>query len=255
MKPLLGREGLEVLTLLGSSRTLLAFDYDGTLAPIVEDREHAGMRPETRGLLVDVGRAYPLAVISGRAREDVRGYLRGVHTRYVVGNHGLDRGHESPELVAALDEPRAKLAHLVTKFPGVELEDKRYSLTVHYRRARNKDEVRAAVLGVIERLVTPVRIIPGKCVLNVVLEGTPHKGDAVLALSELEGAERVLYVGDDATDEDVFRLECGGLLITARVGREPHSAAQWFLADQPEMDVLLSCLLEVRGGAAQGGGA
>lgn len=255
MKPLLGREGREVVALLGSSKTLLAFDYDGTLAPIVDDRDEAGMRPHTRALLVAVSHAYPLAVISGRARDDVKKYLRGVHTRYVVGNHGLDRGHESPELVAALEEPRAKLTHLVARFPGVELEDKRYSLTVHYRHAADKDAVRAAVLGLLERLVTPVRIIPGKCVLNVVLEGTPHKGDAVLALSAAEGAERVLYVGDDATDEDVFRLECGGLLFTVRVGRAPHSAAQWFLADQPELDVLLGCLLAARGVSAPTEGA
>lgn len=247
MKPLLGRQGLEVLALAASSKTLLAFDYDGTLAPIVDDREQAGMRPETKALLVQVSHAYPLAVISGRAREDVRHYLRGVHTRYVVGNHGLDRGHESPELVAALDEPRAQLAHLVARFPGAELEDKRYSLTVHYRRVHDKDAVRAAVLGVLERLVTPVRIIPGKCVLNVVLEGTPHKGDAVLALAALEGAEQVLYVGDDATDEDVFRLECRELLITARVGKDPRSAAQWCLPDQPAIDLLLRALLEARG--------
>lgn len=246
MRWLLGPEGREVLALLASSKTLLAFDYDGTLAPIVADREQAFMRPLTKRLLERVARAYPVAVISGRARDDVRRYVVGEHVRYVVGNHGLDRGHESAALVSALDEPRARLARLVARLPGVELEDKRYSLTVHYRRSRHKASVRAAVVRLLEELVTPVRIIPGKCVLNVVLEGTPHKGDAVLALAELEGAERVLYVGDDATDEDVFRLECPELLISARVGRSMHTAARWVLEEQPELDVLLEALVRLR---------
>ncbi|HEY1088043.1 MAG TPA: trehalose-phosphatase [Archangium sp.] len=246
MRRLLEERGLALLAELGGMRTLLAFDYDGTLAPIVEDRNRAGMRPETHALLAKVCALYPTAIISGRARPDVRKLIKGVHAKYVIGNHGLDKGHESLATVKALDVPRMKLAVLAARTHGMELEDKRYSLTVHYRKVRDKPAARAAVLLLLEQLSCPVRIVPGKAVLNVVLEGTPHKGDALLALTELEGVERALYVGDDSTDEDVFRLDAHGLIVGVRVGRTSHSAAKWFLGKQAEMDALLRVLIKAR---------
>ena len=246
MRRILQPRGLAVLEDLARRKTLLAFDFDGTLAPIVEDRDLARMRSRTRSLLAQVCRLYPTAIITGRGRADVKKRLDGVRPKHLVGNHGLDKRHESRRTVKALDVPRMKLAVLASRLEGVELEDKRYSLTVHYRKARDRTAARAAVMLLLERLSCPVRIVPGKAVLNVVLEGTPHKGDALLTLAALEGAERALYVGDDSTDEDVFRLDEPERVVGVRVGRTSHSAAKWFLGKQAEMDDLLRVLIKGR---------
>ena len=77
MKHILAPENADVLAQLAWSHVLLAFDFDGTLAPIVEDRDRAAMRERTRGLLVRLCALYPCAVISGRSRGDRRRPARG----------------------------------------------------------------------------------------------------------------------------------------------------------------------------------
>jgi trehalose 6-phosphate phosphatase len=189
---------------------------------------------------------YPTAIISGRSRRDVASRVRGAAVRYVVGNHGLEPGADSPETERALAEAREALGRLAATTQGLDLEDKRYSLALHYRRSRHRRAARAAVLAALAGLVTPMRVVPGKLVLNVVPASAPNKGDALLALRERERADVALYVGDDVTDEDVFRLDQPGRLLTVRVERSRTSAAAWFLRDQREMDVLLGHLISFR---------
>jgi hypothetical protein len=78
MKSLLAPQNLPALRRLARGRVLLAFDFDGTLAPIVADPARAHLRPRTRRLLADVARKYPCVVISGRRRADVVGRLAGI---------------------------------------------------------------------------------------------------------------------------------------------------------------------------------
>ena len=76
MIPILSGEGDDILDQIAAARALLAFDYDGTLAPYTDERTAAGMRPETRTLLRTVALLYPCAVVSGRARADVAARVR-----------------------------------------------------------------------------------------------------------------------------------------------------------------------------------
>ena len=69
MNRILSAANVDVLAQYAWSRVLLAFDFDGTLAPIVPDRDDARMRPRTRALLEEICRRYPCAVISGRSRD------------------------------------------------------------------------------------------------------------------------------------------------------------------------------------------
>lgn len=96
-----------------------------------------------------------------------------------------------------------------------------------------------------------MRVVPGKFVLNVVLASAPNKGDALLDLRAREGADIAMYVGDDVTDEDVFRLDQPGRLLTVRVERSRTSAAAYFLRDQREVDQLLKRLITFREGVAR----
>jgi trehalose 6-phosphate phosphatase len=92
MKHALSRRTSDVLAQLASKRALLAFDFDGTLAPIVADRDRAVMRRRTRTLFGAVCELYPCAVISGRARHDVASRPGKIDVKHVVGNHGIEPG-------------------------------------------------------------------------------------------------------------------------------------------------------------------
>jgi trehalose 6-phosphate phosphatase len=246
LRPLLSRDSGEVLAQLAWSRVLVAFDFDGTLAPIVANREMAHMRTRTSELFAKVCSLYPCAVISGRSQPDVSGRLGDAPIKYVIGNHGLEPGASLDEFEEEIAHARASLEEALAGMAGVDLEDKRYSLALHYRRSRNKRHARSAILAAVAALPVRMRVVPGKLVVNVVPERAPNKGDALLELRKEEQADTALYVGDDVTDEDVFELDQPGRLLTVRVGESRSSAAAYFLRDQSEMDRLLAKLISLR---------
>jgi trehalose 6-phosphate phosphatase len=93
------------------------------------------------------------------------------------------------------------------------------------------------------------RIVGGKRVRNVTVLGAPDKGDALLRLVRRGGYERVIFVGDDDTDEDVFRRATDLPLAGIVVGRRRRSAAGYFLRRQPDVARLLAILVGLRGTA------
>lgn len=257
MRPLAAEAGARAVAALARGRALVALDYDGTLAPIVVDRERAAMRARTAALLAQVAARYPTAVVSGRARADVAARVDGLGVRWVIGNHGLEPGPPARlrRFEAEAGQARVLLEAALSAEAGIDVEDKRYSLAVHYRRARDKGAARAAIAAAVAALPMAVRRVPGKDVVNVVPAGAPDKGDAVQRLSATARADRVLYVGDDDTDEDVFAHPAGRLSV--RIGRSRRSRARWYLRDQGEIDGLLAALVAAReraGGNRRGRG-
>jgi trehalose 6-phosphate phosphatase len=81
-------------------------------------------------------------------------------------------------------------------------------------------------------------------------EAAPSKGDALVALRDRTEADIAMYVGDDVTDEDVFRIDQPGRLFTVRIGRSRTSAARYYLRQQQEIDALLEHLVSLRVAAA-----
>ena len=246
MRRLFAARNLELLAQLAWSNVLLAFDYDGTLAPIVSDRELAGMRSKTGQLFRKVCQLYPCAVISGRSKADVSRRLADAAVKYVIGNHGLEPGRDLSEFATEIALVRPQIERALEHCQGVEVEDKTYSLAVHYRKSRQKRLARAEIHGAVSALPVAMRIVAGKLVVNAVPERAANKGDALLELRERETADIAFYVGDDVTDEDVFTLDQPGRLFTVRVGLSKTSAAKYFLRDQSEMDALLEKLVDLR---------
>jgi trehalose 6-phosphate phosphatase len=231
------------------SRTLLAFDFDGTLAPIVERPADARMRATTHARLCVVAERYPCVVISGRGLADTKSRLAGMPTVSVVGNHGLEPSSGMREHARTVSDWLPRLHHLQAE-PGVEIEDKKYSLAIHYRRSRRKRVARALIANAVAALGPAVRAIEGKQVLNVVPHGAPHKGMALERLRAEVGADTAVYVGDDVTDEDVFGLDQPGRLLSIRVGASTATVAPYYLRNQLEIDRLLEVLLELRADSA-----
>jgi trehalose 6-phosphate phosphatase len=245
MKSIFGQKSLQVLSQFARSNVVLAFDYDGTLAPIVSDPARAFMRPSTRHLMSEVSALYPCIVISGRAQDDALRKLRGSGVRLVIGNHGLEPWHGHNPLLGHVQLWASRLESHLRHHRGVFIENKLFSLAVHYRQTRQKRRVRAAILEVIERL-PGTRVIGGKDVVNLVPEGAPHKGVALQRARDRLGCDTALYIGDDETDEDVFALDDPGRLLTVRVGPKRSSQAQYCIRGQPEIDRLLRTLLDLR---------
>lgn len=245
MRNILARDCRGKLEPFALSSTLVAFDFDGTLAPIVRRPDRASMRAVTRRLLSDLTRLYRCIVISGRARADVRARLEGVAVVEVVGNHGMEPWHGRGGQMRAVDGWLARLTQRLSGLEGVEIEDKTFSVAVHYRRSRERKLARAAILEAATSL-GDVRILGGKQVVNLLPVGAPHKGLALVRERERLGCDRAIYVGDDDTDEDVFALDDPGRLLTIRVGAKRVSRASYCIPSQRAIDELIQALVDLR---------
>jgi trehalose 6-phosphate phosphatase len=224
---------------------MLAFDYDGTLAPITSNPSRAHLRARTRRLLSDVAQRYPCVVISGRRRDDVTKRLKGVSVRAVFGNHGLEPWSQH---VAYAKRVRIWLAHLERRLSpctGLIIEDKTYSVAIHYRSARRKRLVVHAIKGAVLGLQGS-RVVGGKAAVNLVPPDAPHKGRALERARRLLACNAVIYVGDDETDEDAFGAAPPERLMSVRIGAARTSRAHYYLETQSEIDALLRMLIRLR---------
>ena len=248
MSNILSRGSRDLLEQFAWSNVLLAFDFDGTLAPIVSEPERAAMRPRTRDLLSETARLYPIAIISGRAQPDVLDRVRGVPVGAVVGNHGAEPSRSSSRLALSVRRWLPALRAQLGQLKGVVIEDKRFSVAIHYRHSREKKAVRVRIAAATSAL-DGARIIPGKEVVNLLPLGAPHKGVALERERARFGCDTAIYVGDDDTDEDVFALDQPGRLLSIRVGFKRDSAASYYVESQRRVDELLRTLLTLRRGS------
>lgn len=251
MIDILGHRASSVLRRLAEEGTWVALDFDGTLAPIVRERARAAMSARTRDTLRLLAETYPTVIVSGRARADVAGRLGGAPVKLVLGNHGAEGGLGDARTRARLRrEIRAAKCALVDDLEGldgVEIEDKEYSLSIHDRNATDPEAARVAIAAAVSKLGPSMRSEPGKRVTNVVHVDAPDKGAAVRALHHDRGAAQVIFVGDDVTDESVFRLRAPWL-VSVRVGRTAGSAAPYFVATRAHVDLLCEALVRARTG-------
>ncbi len=242
-----------------ASRVLLLSDYDGTLAPIAERPELAEMPERNRTLLRKLARRPGLTVgiVSGRALDDLISRV-GIEGLIYAGNHGLEiRGPGLRFVNPVAEELRPLLGvmnHVLNRtlgaFRGVLVEHKGLSLSVHYRMADvPKEQVQAAVRRVLGPLLGSARTLTaeGKKVIEIRPAVGWDKGRAVKLLMKRygKGGRRSgllpIYVGDDRTDEDAFRVIAAyGYGITIRVGEpDATSSARYFVESPEEVSTFL----------------
>lgn len=245
MRPIFSPRNLALLRKFASANALVAFDFDGTLAPIVPRPEDAALRPGTQALLKELTSLYVCIAVTGRSREDARRKLRGIALSEIIGNHGIEPWDTSAAMARAVKNWLPLLERGLRGFPGVAIEDKHFSVTVHYRNARDKKTARKVVTDIAQTL-PGAKWLAGKQVVNILTEAAPGKGRAVERAQKELHCDKVIYVGDEKTDEDVFALAGGGQFLTIRVGASKFSAAQFYIRDQREIDRLLRTLIEMR---------
>jgi trehalose 6-phosphate phosphatase len=243
-EPILAPAHLRTLAGFAQSNVLVAFDYDGTLAPITERPEDAHMRPTTRGLLASVAKAYPTVVISGRALADVTAMLSQVPLWHVYGNHGLEppgSGREAPT------DTHAWLAQLAPCLPadlGVRIEDKGYTLTLHFRGVPDRARALAAIEAAVQAL-PDVSVLRGSEAINLLPRDRGDKGVALIQARDIFACQQTIYVGDEDTDEAAFAAG-GDRTLAIRVEPSDCSRARYHLGSQVEIDALLRTLLDLR---------
>jgi len=228
-------------------KLLVALDFDGVLAPIAPSPAEAHVLPPTLMLAGRVAQLYPSVVISGRHRDDLVPRLAGAPFARLIGNFGYQsasRGHD-PQARRQVHEWARILRARLNGMPGVMIEDKGYSLAVHYRHARHREATHARIIEVASTL-DHARWMQGTLAISVLPADGRNKGTALQDIRRVLHCDCALYVGDDDTDEDAFASDGPERLIAVRVGRAAQSHAPYRLHHQADIDALLRLLITLR---------
>lgn len=249
-----------------ASHIVLLSDYDGTLTPIVSRPDEAILPHAVREKLGALTQkpTFSVGIISGRPLSEVKA-LVGIDGIYYAGNHGLEI--EGPSL--SFINPEAKEAqatieelarHSSAKLGGIEgviVEDKGLSLSIHYRLVKKSEEELAAEM--FRQITSPwlragkIRVTSGKKVWEIRPPVDWHKGKAVeTIMKELKAVVGdkqwlTIYLGDNTTDEDAFKIIHRPQGWSIYVGEEnPSSNADYFLNSTSEVTTFLSRLLVLK---------
>ncbi len=255
----------KIRTGLAGKYLFLFLDCDGTLTPIVDTPDKAVILPKTKRLLGALSRkkGCRVAIISGRELGDIKKKF-GLKGIIYSGNHGFQIQGPKIRYELAVSAGYKKILRLIqaqledklTGIKGVFVENKKFSLVLHFRLA---DRQRVPLIKtvfhecVIFYLIrNKIKIRPGKEILEVMPPGRWDKGKIVawlLARQEVlskNGPILPVYIGDDATDEDAFKtLRANG--FTVFVGQPGPSQAKYYVKNVQEVHKLLKYILDIRG--------
>lgn len=230
---------------LDPAQSLLAFDLDGTLAPICDIPADARVSPTTAHRLQVLAERWQIAIITGRDVADARVRL-GFTPAFLVGNHGAQREctpldfAPSPCLDPWRDYLRSHSRALTAL--GVAVEDKALSIALHYRGASDQPAARAWIAAAAAGLDCGAACSDGHGVVNVVSAHAHDKGDALIQLMAEAGASTALFIGDDNNDEPAFAKAPEGS-VTVRIGPPSvRTLAQYVQRTQWHVDALLASL-------------
>lgn len=239
----------------GGAAPLLAIftDFDGTLVEIAQTPDavevHPGLPEQLDRVARDFGHA--LAVITGREIADIDRFLAPAHLP-VAGAHGAQRRRADgtlieldTEIISAAQAIASAIAPLVAEHSDLILEPKDGTVALHYRQAPYLEE--ECLLAMQDAISDHAEftLVPGKMVIEARPAGF-DKGSALRAFMQEEPfvGRTPIFIGDDKTDEDAFRVaqELGGIGIKLGPGR---TVAQMRIADVASVHALLEGLAEI----------
>src|ERR1700754_2240875 len=234
------------------NETAILLDIDGTLLDLMPTPREVwvppGLRKTLNGLLERTSGA--MALVSGRSLNDID-LIFAPDQFPAVGGHGAEmRLTGDSESVASHAPPmdkelKRRLAAIAKLSPGILLEDKGYSLALHYRLAPHAEKAIYAAVSLIRADLpnAPIEILPGKCVCEIKHSGfTKATGVKELMTREPFKGRRPLFIGDDVTDETVFGImpDFDGLAFS--VGRRAQGVAGHFDAPSDVREFLARLL-------------
>ncbi|KAK8957068.1 putative trehalose-phosphate phosphatase F [Platanthera zijinensis] len=257
----------------------LFLDYDGTLSPIVDNPDHAFMSNAMRSAVKNVAKFFPATIISGRSRDKVYEFV-GLEELLYAGSHGMDmvgpltNSHSflsshncissndkqfkdlsifqpAREFLPMIDEVFRSLVENTRDIKGSKVENNKFCLSVHYRLVDEKNwALIAQRVHDILRTYPRMHITYGRKVLEIRPVINWDKGKAIELLLESLGmndGDDVLpiYVGDDLTDEDAFKVlregKRGYGIVVSSVPKETD--AHFSLKDPSEVMLFLRALV------------
>ncbi|MBI4285104.1 MAG: trehalose-phosphatase [Chloroflexi bacterium] len=249
-----------------AAHLMLLSDYDGTLTPIVSRPDEARLAPEVNEHLIALSRKPDtyIGIISGRSLAEIKSHV-SIEGIYYAGNHGLEidgpgisfvhpiaeAGRETMKALAR--DLKAKLGHIA----GAIVEVKGLSLSVHYRLVAREEETH--VVEIFRQVTAPcvnagkIKVTSGKKVWEIRPPVTWDKGKAVQTIIGKtkalfhDGRWLIIYLGDDTTDEDAFRVlhrPNGWSILVSR--ENPASEADYYLNSVDEVATFLTRLLKLR---------
>ena len=257
-------EGLDqaLATFAGRDRILVALDFDGVLAPIVEVPSEARALPGAAEAIAALAAAdgVHVAFVSGRQLADLRAVARPPERVVLVGSHGAEASFEGsfegsssagllrPEQQELLHRAEVALVEISARHPATRVERKPTGVVLHTRAAA-RDAAEAATA---EALAGPaswpgVHVTQGKEVVELAVTAVT-KGSALTVLRQRLGLPSggVLYAGDDVTDERAFAaLDDDAGDLTVKVG-PGETVARHRVAGPPEVAALLTQLAAIR---------
>ncbi|WP_395242812.1 bifunctional alpha,alpha-trehalose-phosphate synthase (UDP-forming)/trehalose-phosphatase [Agromyces sp. MMS24-K17] len=256
-------EGLdqELGEVADAERLLIALDFDGTLAPLVDRPEDARATDRARAAMEQLA-ALPdtrVAIVSGRALESL-GEVAAPHDGMLLsGSHGvelqLDAGVVTIDLrdaeLAALSRLTDLVEQVAAEAPGAWVEHKPAGVALHTRRLTPNAGV-ALQQSARERVVEAIpgiTVRSGKSVIEFAVRSS-DKGESLIRLRQHVGASSVIYLGDDVTDEDAFAV-LEGTDVGVKVGSGKSLAAHR-VRSPAEVAELLERLVELRSAARRG---
>lgn len=218
-------------------RYLLLLDYDGTLTPIVSQPDKAKLKAAHKKTLQQLikDQRFMLAIVTGRTLKKIKTLLGLSNITYIC-NHGFEIKYKNKLFIqpqakksqAILKKIKALLAKELKPYQGFLLEDKKYTLSIHYRQVKPSQtkNFKKTVLKTVTPFLKQIRMTTGKKVFELRPPIKWDKGQAVLWLmARLKDKFTPVYIGDDTTDEDAFKaLKNKGL--TFHVGQGKTLAKQ-----------------------------
>jgi trehalose 6-phosphate phosphatase len=235
------------------SETAVLLDIDGTLLELKPTPREVfvpeGLSATLNGLREKTSGA--MALVSGRSLNDID-LIFAPDQFPAVGGHGAEmRLGSSDEAVAVHAPPldkelKRRLATIAKLSPGILLEDKGYSLALHYRLAPHAEKAIYEAVSLIRADLpnAPIEVLPGKCVCEIKHSGfTKASGVRELMTHEPFKGRRPLFIGDDITDETVFAImpDFDGLAFS--VGRRAQGVAGHFDSPNDVRNFLAQLLL------------
>ncbi|SFD86292.1 trehalose-phosphatase [Thermophagus xiamenensis] len=257
-KPIFSEDS-DFFSITAQKKPVFFFDYDGTLTPIVSKPELALLSQEMKELLNQLSQKFTVAIVTGRDLADIKKLVElehliysGSHGFQISGPEGLNLEHEKGiALLPQLDRIEKELIEIQKKYPGTQVDRKRYAVGLHYRNAKEGD---------IENILLDFEDVlkkhpafkkgTGKKIVEVKPNIDWHKGKAVLWILEKLGLKEntsviPIYIGDDDTDEDAFEaLEKNGDgigIMVSHNGNPTH--ASYSLQNVEEVKQLLKKIM------------
>lgn len=246
-------------------RAGLITDMDGTISHIVDQPDQAQITARSRELLKALHPCLALvAIVSGRAAEDIR-HRVGLPELVYVGNHGLERWIDdavslTPEAAPFRPRLEAATASLnARKIPGMVVEDKGATLSVHYRQVSDPNETAIQFHPIIQEIADSqgLRLFQGRMVFELRPPIEVDKGTAFRNLVEEFQLDAAIYIGDDTTDVDALhaarQLRESGVCHAVGIGVQSPDmpevvgeAADVMTSGVSDVEALFSWLLKSR---------